>query len=135
MKATITEIIHSHDKVTKFGTLHSTTLKLVASNHQATPTLRGNSYKVGDCINYEFTPLTTRFTERLQALGISVQLGGNYPWLYIDYINGVRVTEKLHAEHGFCAFTMSEKVGTRWSDRREVFKLIRKYVENSVDKV
>ena len=73
--------------------------------------------------------LITVFVERLQKIGVDVKLGGNYPWIYIDYINGKRVTEKFEAEHGFTlAFTPIKKdQEIRFTDIEEIFKLIRKY--------
>ena len=63
---------------------------------------------------------------RLDKIGITADFAANYPWVYITKINGIRVTEKFHANHGFTAFYYNIK-GLNFSDRREVFKLIRKY--------
>jgi len=70
------------------------------------------------------------FITRLRNIGISLEFAANYPWIYLTKINGVKVTEKFHANHGFTAFYSSWD-GTRISDRREVFKLIRKYINES----
>ena len=69
------------------------------------------------------------FVERLQKLDIEVKLSGNYPWIYIDYINGKRVTEKFKANHGFTiAFTPIKKgQELKFTDIKEIFKLVRKY--------
>ena len=71
----------------------------------------------------------TIFLARLKKIGIEVKLGGNYPWIYIDYINGKRVTEIFQANHGFTlAFTPTKKgQETEFTDITEIFKLIRKY--------
>lgn len=71
----------------------------------------------------------TVFVERLQKLDIEVKLVGNYPWIYIDYINGKRVTEKFQANHGFTlAFTPIKKgQELKFTDIKEIFKLVRKY--------
>jgi len=71
----------------------------------------------------------TVFVERLQKLDIEVKLSGNYPWIYIDYINGKRVTEKFQANHGFTiAFTPIKKgQELKFTDIKEIFKLVRKY--------
>jgi len=71
----------------------------------------------------------TVFVERLQKLDIEVKLSGNYPWIYIDYINGKRVTEKFKANHGFTiAFTPIKKgQELKFTDIKEIFKLVRKY--------
>ena len=69
------------------------------------------------------------FIERLQKIGVEVNLGGNYPWIYIDYINDKRVTETFQANHGFTlAFTpIKKEQEVEFTDITEIFKLIRKY--------
>ena len=71
----------------------------------------------------------TIFIERLKKIGIELKLGGNYPWVYIDYINGKRVTEKFQGNHGFTLFFAPIKKGKEieFTDITEIFKLIRKY--------
>ena len=71
----------------------------------------------------------TIFINRLQKVGIEVKLFGNYPWIYIDYINGKSVTETFQANHGFTlAFTPIKKgQEIKFTDITEIFKLIRKY--------
>ena len=41
------------------------------------------------------------FQDKLNNLGIKLELVGNFPWIYIDKINGKRVTETFKADHGF----------------------------------
>jgi hypothetical protein len=46
------------------------------------------------------------FVNRLKKIGIQVELFGNYPWVYLDEVNGKKVTEKFMSNHGFtCFFT------------------------------
>lgn len=90
-------------------------------------TLRGSDYKVGDCINYTIKPLISRFTGHLARIGITVKLVGNFPWVYLDEVNGVRVTERYMAEHGYCAFTMNPLC--KFTDRHTVFKKIREMLQ------
>ena len=78
-----------------------------------------------------YTNLDT-FVRRLKKIGIEVMLASNYPWMYLDSVNGKRVTEIEGANHGFCigfspirnnepfAFTI---------DYRIMFNLIRRYDE------
>lgn len=68
-----------------------------------------------------------RFVNRLHKIGIDVELVANYPWIYIDRVNGVQVTEPFRAEHGFTAFFAPVKPGQRYrfSDRQHVFAKIR----------
>jgi hypothetical protein len=71
----------------------------------------------------------TIFVERLQKIGIELKLVGNYPWVYIDYINGKKVTEKFQANHGFtlCFIPIKEDKEIEFTDIKEIFKLVRKY--------
>lgn len=71
----------------------------------------------------------TVFVERLKKIDIDVKLGGNLPWIYIDYINGERVTEKFQGNHGFTLAFIPIKEGDqiKFTDIKEIFKLIRKY--------
>jgi len=41
------------------------------------------------------------FCNRLGKIGIDIKLEGNYPWIYIYSINGKRVIEQFHGNHGW----------------------------------
>jgi hypothetical protein len=71
----------------------------------------------------------TVFVERLQKVGLKVELGCNYPWIYMEYVNGKRITEKFRAEHGFTLAFMPIKEGQeiKFTNIKEIFKLLRKY--------
>jgi hypothetical protein len=75
--------------------------------------------------------ILTPFIERLKKIGIEVELVGNYPWIYIDKINGKRVTERFEGNHGFTiAFLpVRNDQEMEFIDITEIFKLIRKYVK------
>lgn len=70
------------------------------------------------------------FVKRLTKLGIKIELLGNYPWIYIDRINGKRVTELFMAEHGFTVAFLPVRADKPlyFTDISEIFKLIRKYI-------
>lgn len=73
------------------------------------------------------------FIERLKKLGIEVKLSGNFPWIYINEINGVRVTERFEANHGFTVMFLpgrNDSPPSEFTDITEIFKLIRKYCGN-----
>lgn len=74
---------------------------------------------------YDSTRLIDKFVRRLNKIGIVVKLSANYPWIYLDEVNGAFVTDKYRSDHGFTAFFYVNSV--KFSDRREVFKLIRSY--------
>ena len=70
------------------------------------------------------------FVERLKKIGIDVKLSGNYPWIYLDEINGVRVTETFCANHGFTVMFLpgrNDSPPSEFTDIKEIFKLIREY--------
>jgi hypothetical protein len=71
------------------------------------------------------------FVRRMEKLGIIIKCAGNVPWIYLDYINGVRVTEKFMADHGFTIYFLpvSASKSGYFADIGETFKLIRKYVK------
>jgi hypothetical protein len=72
----------------------------------------------------------TRFVERLKKIGIEVKLTGNYPWVYINEICGVRVKEKFEGNHGFTLIFLpvrNDSPPSEFTDISETFKLIRKY--------
>ena len=70
------------------------------------------------------------FVERLKKIGIDVKLSGNFPWIYLDEINGVRVTETFCANHGFTVMFLlgrNDSPPSEFTDIKEIFKLIREY--------
>jgi hypothetical protein len=69
-----------------------------------------------------------RLVPRLRKIGIDVELFGNYPWIYLDKVNGIKVKEKFCANHGFTiAFIPLNDEKMELTDIREIFKTIRKY--------
>ncbi len=74
----------------------------------------------------------TVFVERLKKIGIEVNLAGNYPWVYINDICGVRVKERFLGNHGFTLIFLpsrNDSPPSEFTDIGEIFKLIRKYTE------
>ncbi len=72
------------------------------------------------------------FINRMNRLGIDVKLAGNFPWIYLDKINGKRVTETFEGNHGFTiAFLpIRDNQQMKFTNISEIFKLIRKYIKN-----
>ena len=70
------------------------------------------------------------FVDRMKRIDINVKLVGNYPWIYIDEINGKRVTEKFEGNHGFTIAFLPVRADREleFTDISEIFKLIRKYI-------
>ena len=72
----------------------------------------------------------TAFVERLKKIGIEVKLVGNYPWVYIDEICGIKVKERFEGNHGFTLIFLPSRLDSpvsEFTDITEIFKLIRKY--------
>ncbi len=76
------------------------------------------------------TKILDDFIVRMKRLNINLELVGNCPWIYIDKINGKKVTEKFQAKHGFTiAFLPLKRDGVvKLTDIKEIFGLIRKYI-------
>ena len=68
------------------------------------------------------------FVERLAKIGITTTYIGNYPWIYLETVNGNKVTERYGANHGYHAFTQVDTKEYTIYDRAHLFKTIRKYM-------
>tara|TARA_R110000868_G_scaffold14285_8_gene66403 strand:+ start:16962 stop:17195 length:234 start_codon:yes stop_codon:yes gene_type:complete len=66
---------------------------------------------------------------RLLKIGITIEMFSNYPWIYLDKVNGNAVKEKYFANHGFTIGFNPAKLGDVFSytDLTQIFKIIRKY--------
>ena len=71
----------------------------------------------------------TILRNRLLKIGITIEMFSNYPWIYLDKVNGNAVKEKYFANHGFTIGFNPARVGDVFSytDLKEIFKIIRKY--------
>lgn len=70
--------------------------------------------------------------DRLKKIDIKIRCGGNYPWIYLDYINDIRVKEKTHdSNHGFNIAWLPVKKDKELTltNTKEMFELIRKYTK------
>jgi hypothetical protein len=65
-----------------------------------------------------------KLVTRLAKLNISVELGLNYPWVYLDKVNNKRVTELYSGNPGF---TICYLNGKEFLSLKLMFKIIRKY--------
>lgn len=70
------------------------------------------------------------FIERLKKININLNLSANYPWIYIDSINGIKVKEKQYSDYawtiGFYPIRRDENF--KFYNLDETFKLIKKYI-------
>lgn len=71
------------------------------------------------------------FVERLAKIGITVELFGNYPWIYLDTVNGIKVTEKYFSDHGFTIAFRPIHIGQKlqFTNIGRIFKVIRECLE------
>ena len=71
------------------------------------------------------------FVKRMKKLNIDVQLMGNYPWIYIESVNGNRIQREDYFEgnHGFTIGFLPIKPDEpfHFTDIGMIFKVIRKY--------
>lgn len=72
-----------------------------------------------------------RLVPRLKKIGIEVQLAGNVPWIYLEYVNGNRIKKEDYylGNHGFTIAFYPIKPGQvmELTDIGRIFKIIRKY--------
>jgi hypothetical protein len=75
------------------------------------------------------------FLGRMKKLGIDVKLIGNYPWIYIDTINGNKIKEEdfYYGNHGYTIAFMPTKIGEEleFIDITKTINLIKKYRKNT----
>ena len=71
------------------------------------------------------------FRNRMKKLNIDIQFVGNYPWIYIDSVNGNRIKREDYFEgnHGFTVgfLPVRRDEEFHFTDISMIFKLIRKY--------
>ncbi len=87
---------------------------------------KSNTELTGDKINV--------FVDRLKKIGIEVKLVGNYPWVYIDEICGIKVKEKFEGNWGLTLIFLPARTDSppsEFTDITEIFKLIRKYTNKT----
>jgi hypothetical protein len=72
-----------------------------------------------------------RIVRRLKKIGIEIEMVGNYPWIYLEKVNGNRIkkADYFYGNHGFTIAFLpirNDKV-MELTDIKEVFRIIRKY--------
>ena len=72
-----------------------------------------------------------RLRRRLKKIGIEIEMAGNYPWIYLEKVNGNEIQEEdyFYGNHGFTVAFLPIREGQKMelTDIRQVFKIIRKY--------
>jgi hypothetical protein len=70
---------------------------------------------------------------RLKKIDIDIELKGNVPWIYLDKVNGNKVTPKnwINANHGYVIawypIKNNGEITLNWQDIKRTFEIIRKY--------
>src|SRR5690242_10351632 len=67
------------------------------------------------------------FVNRLKKIGIEVELSSNYPWVYMDKVNGKPVQGRFESNHNFTVFFQPVRADQKEhiTDITTVFKKIR----------
>ncbi len=75
------------------------------------------------------------FANRLKKIGIIIELLGNFPWVYLDSVNGIKVKERYKADHGFTVFMQSIRMdqNDQMMDITLIFKKIRQILCNPTE--
>ena len=72
-----------------------------------------------------------RLVPRLRKIGINIEMVGNYPWIYLEKVNGNRIKKDdyFHGNHGFTIafYPIRKDQVMELTDIRKVFEIIRKY--------
>lgn len=67
------------------------------------------------------------FIKRLQKIGIQLELIGNFPWVYLDKVNGVKITKRYYSKYGYTIMFVPIKLGQehKFLDGKDMFDVIR----------
>jgi len=77
----------------------------------------------GNILSLHNECVLTRVVRRLNKIGIDIELSCNFPWVYLDSVNSVKITEKKNASHGYCITYNTDRRNLRF--RKDLFKKIR----------
>ena len=75
----------------------------------------------------------TVFRNRLNKIGIEIELKGNAPWIYLESVNGNKVKPEdwVNANHGYTIgwfpTRFDDEFTLNWHDIKMTFNIIRKY--------
>jgi hypothetical protein len=72
-----------------------------------------------------------RLVPRLKKIGINIEMVGNYPWIYLEKVNGNRIKREdfFRGNHGFTIAFLPIRTDQTMelTDIKKVFEIIRKY--------
>lgn len=66
------------------------------------------------------------FYRRLKKISIEIEMCANYPWIYLDKVNGKKIKEKQWSDHGFTLAMSPIRVGQelKFHDIGNTFKVM-----------
>ena len=68
---------------------------------------------------------------RLKKLNIDVIFIANYPWIYIDTVNGIKVKAKHVSKYGFTSFMLTQSGKFKFYSK-ETFDIIRVILKDNI---
>ena len=73
--------------------------------------------------------ILSKLVLRLKQIGIEIEMISNYPWIYLDKVNGNKIQEEDYfcGNHGFTIAFYQIKQEIKLTDISKIFKIIRKY--------
>lgn len=81
-------------------------------------------------VMYHNESALTRVSRRLNKIGIKVELLGSLPWVYLDKVNGIQVTEVKNSEHRYCITYNTDQRYLRF--RKDLFRKIREILGENI---
>lgn len=89
---------------------------------------------VGDEVSVVVRSSLQRLCDRLGRIGVDTEFACNAPWVYLEKINGIKITEKRWSDYGYTVFFLPMRRGQQMKftkgmeGRREFFALLRAYL-------
>ena len=81
------------------------------------------------CVNYFGTSCLARVCNRLQKIGVNLELEGNLPWVYLKSVNNLQVKGCKNAQHGWCIHMLGDERNLTF--RKDLFTKIREILNEN----
>lgn len=118
------KVISTYKVPSTFGELTKCDLQSLCGKYTASV---HSKLAVGEVVDHYNLDCISRVQKRLSKIGIDVRFSGNFPWIYLDSVNGVKVRQPKNARHGYCV-----AYGTRLcylTHRKDLFNKIREMLQ------
>lgn len=98
------KIIDIEVKYSAFGLYPLYTIESLCKRYTKTVRYINNHSRMelGNVVDTHNIDCFARAKNRLAKIGIDIEYASNVPWIYLDKVNGMKVTEINEANHGFC---------------------------------